>query len=178
MNEIWKDIPKFNNEYQISNFGKIRSKHAVIIRSNGTTHTRVSKILKPAKSKDGYYKGAVCVDKKMRTYCIHRLVAEAFCFKSYETQEVNHINGVKTDNRAENLEWCNRSENILHALRLGLLIPRKGSQKTESKMDEATAKKLKEMIANGIKRSLVCEQLGITVHMYKDVQRGKTWMHV
>jgi hypothetical protein len=175
--EIWKDIPKFNNEYQISNFGRIRSKHAVIIRSNGTTHTRASKILKPANDK-GYLKGAVCVDKKMITYKIHRLVAEAFVAGCDETKEVNHIDGNKSNNHFLNLEWVNRSENMKHAVKIGLLPVTRGSERTQAKMTEQDVLMIRKMMKEGVPRKDICKKLNISVHMYKDVQRGKTWRHV
>lgn len=175
--EIWKDILKFNNEYQISNKGRIRSVHAVILRSNGTTHTRVSKVLKPSIDK-GYLKGAVCVNKKMIPYKIHRLVAEAFVDGYDLNKEVNHIDGNKLNNDAFNLEWVTRSENMIHAVCTGLLPVTRGSQRVQAKMTESDVILIKEMMAKGIRRKDVCEKLNITVHMYKDVQRRKSWRHV
>lgn len=175
--EIWKDIEQFNNEYQISNLGKIRSKDGVIIRSNGRTHTRKSKVLKPALDQ-GYLKGAVCINKKITGYKIHKLVADAFVKGKKEGLEVNHINGIKHDNRSENLEWCTRSENIIHAIKTGLLPVTRGSQRTQSKMTEKTVLEIYKLKSEGIKRKIIIEKLGITIHMYKDLMRGKTWRHV
>lgn len=59
-------------------------------------------------------------NKKMLMTSIHRLVAITYLDKKDKT-EVNHINGIKTDNRVENLEWCTRKENLLHAYNLGLI---------------------------------------------------------
>jgi hypothetical protein len=176
--ETWKDIEKFNNEYQISNIGRIRSKFKVIVRSNGTNHTRVSKVLKPAISNDGYLKGAVCVDKKMIPYKIHRLVAENFCEGYKAGLEVNHIDGNKQNNNCENLEWVTRSENIKHAVKTGLLPVTRGSQRAQAKMTEKDVVQIHQMMAKGVKRKDICAFLNISIHMYKDVQRGKTWKHV
>ncbi len=175
--EIWKNIPKFNNEYQISNQGRIKSVHAIILRSNGTTHTRVSKVLKPSID-HGYLKGAVCVNKRMIPYKIHRLVAEAFVDGYGLTKEVNHIDGNKLNNNASNLEWVSRSENMLHAVSTGLLPVTRGSQRSQAKMNEADVVLLKKMMVQGVRRKDICEKLNISIHMYKDVQRGKSWRHV
>jgi hypothetical protein len=175
--EIWKDINEFNNEYQISNLGRIRSKEAVIIRSNGSPYKRESKILKPALDK-GYLKGAVCVNKKMISYKIHKLVANYFVDGKKDGLEVNHINGVKSDNNSQNLEWVTHSENIIHAVKIGLLPVTRGSQRVQAKMDEQTVLKIYDLRSKGLQRKLILSELGITINMYKDVIRGKSWKHV
>jgi len=176
--EIWKSIEKFDNQYEVSNEGRVRSKQAVILRSNGRQHTRASKILKPADSGRGYYGGAVCVNKKMTTYKVHRLVAEAFCDRLGEDLEVNHIDGNKLNNRAENLEWVTRSENVKHAVRTGLLPVTRGSQRTQATIDESQVREIKRLMAQGVQRKQICEQVGCSIHVYKDIQRGKSWNHV
>lgn len=175
--EIWKDIPEFNNEYQISNLGRIRSKEAIIMRSNGSPYIRRSKVLKPALD-EGYLKGAVCVNKKLIPYRIHKLVANAFVDGKKEGLEVNHKNGIKNDNRAENLEWVTRSENIIHAVKTGLLPVTRGSQRVQAKMNEDIVRKIYKLKSDGFQRKFIIERLGITIHMYKDVIRGKSWKHV
>jgi len=175
--ESWKDIIEFNNEYQISNIGRIRSKDAIIMRSNGSPHTRKSKILKPALD-GGYFKGSVSINKKLVPYRIHKLVANAFVDGKKDRLEVNHINGIKSDNRSENLEWVSRSENMIHAIKTGLLPVTRGSQRTQSKMNEDTVREIYRLKSQGIQRKIIVEKLGISIHMYKDLMRGKTWKHV
>lgn len=99
--EVWKDI---NEYYQISNFGNVRSCY------HG--HWRM---LKLSLVRDGYLKASIKLGGKQRSCFVHRLVAEAFIQNIDGKSFVNHKNGVKTDNRVENLEWCTCSENIKHA---------------------------------------------------------------
>jgi len=180
--EVWKSIKKFDDQYEVSNKGRVRSKAAIIIRSNGRPHTRVSKVLKPGTTErgycKGYYGGSVCVNKKMTTYKVHRLVAEAFCEGFSEGLEVNHIDGNKLNNNADNLEWVTRSENVKHAVRLGLLPVTRGSQRTQSTVTEEQVRLIKDLMKQGFRRKLICESIGCSIHVYKDIQRGKSWKHV
>lgn len=116
MQEIWKSIEGYEDKYEISNLGRIKS-----LSDNKGRKREL--ILNPRISKNGYlflnlWKNSHGTPKK-----IHRLVAEAFCPKNENPQCVNHINGVKTDNRAENLEWCTYSYNMQHAIKNGLFKP-------------------------------------------------------
>ena len=99
--EKWKDIPNFN--YQISDCGRVRnSENGYILKQqNNKRGYRVIRI----KDKNGI----------KSSFMVHRLVAAAFCKNDRNLVEVNHKDGVKTNNHANNLEWCTRGENIKHA---------------------------------------------------------------
>jgi hypothetical protein len=87
-----------------------------IIYSDGKVFSlNTNKFLKPHKGEKGYLRVRLSFDGKYFNYRIHRLVAIAFLPKLEGKNQVNHINGIKDDNRLENLEWCNNQENQLHA---------------------------------------------------------------
>lgn len=104
MEEVWKDIPGFEGEYQISNMGKVKS----------FSRYQEGRILKPwltkGNGKSGYY--YISLGRKHRQL-VHRLVALTFLIKNNQT--VNHKDGNKLNNRVDNLEWVSYSENNKHA---------------------------------------------------------------
>lgn len=102
MKEVWKDIKGYECLYKVSNQGRIFSIHA-------------NKIRKLGKDKSGYLKVEL-YNKSCKTYKIHRLVANTFIPNPENKPEVNHINGIITDNCVDNLEWCTTSENASHRI--------------------------------------------------------------
>lgn len=113
MIEEWKET-KWG--YLISNTGRI--KHPEYYDSNG--HHLKERLLKPELSKYGYYRIGLYEKGVKKKYSVHRLVAEAFCPGKKEGLQVNHIDGNKTNNNANNLEWVTPGDNQRHAFRLGL----------------------------------------------------------
>lgn len=110
MEEIWKDIQGFEGMYQISNLGKVRS----LDRKSENGKTLRGKIRTLVRSGKGYLGVGLRSDGKQVRYYVHRLVAMAFVEGYDEGKEVNHINENKHDNRAVNLEWVSRVENLSH----------------------------------------------------------------
>lgn len=115
--EIWKDIPGFEGIYKISNFGEVKSLSRIIKREKVGDFIRNEKILNPFLISAGYFCIKVINNQKSEHFRIHRLIAILFIPNPYNKPEVNHINGIRTDNRIENLEWVNERENCCHGNR-------------------------------------------------------------
>lgn len=105
--EEWRDVLGFEELYQVSNLGNVRT----VKRGEAT-----------AMSQEEHWNGYLSVHLRNkgveRRASVHRLVAEAFIPNPDGLRDVNHKNGIKTDNRVENLEWLSHSDNIKHAYQM------------------------------------------------------------
>lgn len=112
--EIWKDIKGYEGLYQVSNLGNVKSKdRTTTFLQYGKKTTKIckGKLIRPQSRSHGYLAVFLYKNTGREQVSVHRLVAEAFCEKHEGCNEVNHKNEIKTDNRAENLEWCDRKYN-------------------------------------------------------------------
>ncbi len=116
MEEIWKEVEEFDGNYLISNLGRLKSKSRIVKHPKGTCILK-EKILSQVKTKKGYIEFQITYNGKHYSRKAHRLVANAFIDNPDNKPQINHINGNKTDNRVENLEWCTNSENQIHAVK-------------------------------------------------------------
>lgn len=112
MEELWRSIPEHEGKYEVSNYGNVRS-----LNYRGTHR---AKNLQPVLGGRGYLMVGLCKDGKMRMEKIHRLVACLFIPNPDNKPQVNHIDGIKTNNVVSNLEWATSGENLAHAYRKGL----------------------------------------------------------
>lgn len=143
--EKWKEIKGFEDYYLISDKGNV-------IRKKGTSHLK-PKNLKHLFDKDGYARVNLKINGKTNSRFIHRLVAEAFINNPLNKPQVNHINGIKTDNCLSNLEWCTISENRVHAYSTGLQngLSRRGEKSNFNKLSKSQVKEIKSIYSGDLR---------------------------
>jgi hypothetical protein len=130
--EIWKDIIGYDGVYQVSNLGRVKSLQRAIKTPSGAGCSK-ERILALVTHKQGYKKAQFSKNCKNKAMFVHRLVAIAFIPNPNSFKEINHKNGIKDDNRICNLEWCNGSHNVRHAIENNLMKKRSGFENAKSR---------------------------------------------
>jgi DNA-binding transcriptional regulator YiaG len=206
--EMWRNVAGFENIYQISDEGRVRSLRPPNLSQRrfneadidemrrlssegvsarkiapmfGVSQTVVSKILRgaaykntthvlvPARRRDGYFFVTLAVDRKHFHKTLHSMVAAAFIGPRPKGYHVNHKDGDKTNNRADNLEYVTPSGNARHALTV---------LKKAKKLTPNEVKEIRDAVANGTPRKQVAEQFGVSVHMVHAIWRKVSWGYV
>lgn len=127
--EIWKPVVEYEGIYEVSNLGRVKSCERTIVRSNGSKMSIPEKIMKPTINHSGY-ETVLLSNRGSQRRRVHRLVGQAFIENPYSKEQINHKNGIKTDNSVQNLEWVTNQENKRHASKNGLTNRKKVCQLT------------------------------------------------
>lgn len=159
--EVFVDIKNFEDKYQISNLGNVRSKKSKLL-------------LRHLCNKKGYHYVNLSISKyrKKKEY-IHRLVARHFIENPQNKPQVNHKDGNPANNNVENLEWCTNEENQQHAVLHNLHY--KGETHKDSKFTEESIKLLPELVAIGFSVTQLNHLTGVANINIEKVINGKTW---
>ena len=176
MNEIWKPIRNFETYYLVSNLGRIKSLKRKIW--NGIKYfDKKEIILKPHFTKKKYLSIGLRRNNLSSGHMVHRLVAKAFIPNPLNKKTVNHINGIKDDNRVENLEWNTVKENVRHSWRTGLSKPQKGEINNQSKLKEEDVIKIKKLIGN-VSQVDIAKKYNVHPSTIYLIKKGKNWKYL
>ncbi len=174
--ELWRSIKGYEGYYEVSNFGQVRSLDRTLERKNQSTIFCKGKILKLHINKQGYYYTDLKKNGKRKKERINRLVAIAFIPNPKNKPQVNHINGIKTDNRAENLEWNTPKENISHAYDNGLR--KTGEKHHNAKLTNEQVREIRKSYVYGSKefsQYALAKKYGVSQDIIKKIVHNKSY---
>jgi predicted XRE-type DNA-binding protein len=167
MKEEWRDIKGYEGHYQVSNLGRVKS-----------FRRKKVKLLSPKLTQKGYYEVGLRKDETRKFKLVHRLVAESLIPNPDNKPQVNHINGLKTDNRLNNLEWCTAKENHDHAVDTGLKN-QVGENHPMSKLNRDGALVIIDLLRTTSKtHQEIAELCNTTQTTVSLIACGKSWKHL
>ena len=179
-NEIWKDVEEFGNNYQISNFGRLRSVARKINSSVQPCGFRINnpRIIVPQDNGNGYQQYYVKFNNVRVVKYAHRLVAKYFISNPDEKTEVNHIDGNKANNHVSNLEWSTLQENREHASRNNLI--RKGESSYQAKLSENNVLAIRRLFRINPKfnKCQIAKKLNVSDTTIHRIIKNERWKHL
>lgn len=172
MEEIWKPIKEFNGHYECSNLGNFRCWYEYESSGN-EIKLEIPRPLTQILTSQGYLTIQLRIKKgKSWNYRTHRLIAAAFYDNPYSHPQVNHINGVKTDNRIVNLEWCSVSHNMKHAWANNLIkVGREGMVKN----NKLTKEQAVEIYNSSLSYKNLQKKYGVSRATIQRVKMAQSW---
>lgn len=175
--EIWKDIPGFEGLYQASSLGRIKSLSTLgVMRTKGYS-TRKEKILSQKKDKKTGYLHISLTDENgiRKTFLPHRIIGNLFVPNPENKKEINHKKGIKTDNRASEIEWSTSSENQIHAYSTGLNCIKYGEENHGTCL---TNKNVLEIFHNTQSAKEISLLYNVPIYIVYQIKNGKNWSSV
>jgi len=156
---VWKIAQRRSNQYWENRFVKIPEREIKYVDSKG------------------YINVTLTINKKLYNCKAHRIIWIYFNGNIPDNLEINHRNGIKTDNRLENLELVTCSENHKHAYKIGL-NSRKGERNGRAKLRNKNIKEIKQMHLNGYSQRKIAKIFGVDKAQIQRVLNNKTWKHI
>lgn len=172
--EKWVDIKGYEGLYQISDMGNVK----VLPRRFKNKSGRYSTVRECIKvcpiNHRGYHRTQLTdKNKNKKIYSVHRIVAQHFLPNPFNHPEVNHKNGLKTDNRATEIEWCTKAYNEKHALETGLKP--KGSKSHKALLDETQVLTIVKCRHDGLKSEDIAKYFKVSKHAIIAIMSGSNW---
>ncbi len=182
--ELWKEVDwldGYRGVMEVSSTGRVRRKSYKYeaVGRWGTTHetTKPDKLLAPYLGHHGYPEVAVQIAGKRKKFTVHRLVGRAFVPGYSPELSINHINGVKTDNRAENLEWVTLSKNTQLQWETGL-VDLRGDAHPSRKLSSGQVRIMRRLLKIGATAGELAILTGVSDSLVYLIEKGERWNSV
>lgn len=179
--EGWRSVVGFEQQYEVSDRGRVRRVGRAARHGAGRGGgARVGRIIATKIVRNGYVSVQLWRDGRCAGLLVHRLVAQAFIGPIPDGHEVNHIDGVKTNNTAPNLEFVTRSGNLVHAYRLGLRQKRYNTEVAAPiiAVDPDVVRRLRSVYAEVGSMASAARRVGLPRTTAQHILNGRTWRHV
>lgn len=164
--EVWLDVDGYENFYQVSNLGRVKSLERIINKNGRCCSIVKCKILLQSIDEDGYLHVTLSRNSKVSRKIVHRLVGFHFIDNPENKPQINHKKGIKTDNRATELEWSTTQENIRHALNTGL---------RHTKITEDNVLEIRQMRLDGMSYKEIGEKFLVANSVIRRILIGESW---
>lgn len=168
-NEMWRAVDGTSSRYWISDAGRL-----LCTNWRGTGR---KKVMIPSLDHKGYFRTMIKTDSGYKTVKLHRLVALAWVPIDENKAHVDHINSIKTDNRACNLAWVTQHENTMKAFNEGRFAVPTGAKNGFSKLNDDKVREIRALFSAGKTRKQIAEIYGVAPSTIKDVIL-RSWRHV
>lgn len=169
--EHFKPIPGFEGIYEVSNVGTVRT----VKRQDRAGKTRKVRVLKPSLSIDGYVRNNLWHNGRAMHIGTHRLVYMAFVGPIPDGHEINHINGVRDDNRVENLSCITHADNVRYSKEV---LKANYATFGNAKLTEQDVRRIKRLLAEGLSQIQIAPMFGVRKTTIGNIKTGRSWSHV
>jgi len=180
--EIWKDVVGYEGKYIVSSNGIVMGVDRVNIQRREGQKDRLifkaGKTINPHSWGGAYLQTQLHKDGELGTYSTHRLVAQAFIPNPENKPEVNHINGIKKDNRVENLEWVTHKENIRHAIDTNLKVAVCGEDHQLSSLKNEDVIWIRANCKSTKDYGWISRKLGVSTGVVRNIDKKLNWKHL
>lgn len=169
MKEEWREIKGYEGMYEVSNWGRVR-------RAKDGPSTWKGKIMKLGVSSKGYHQVDLVKAGARKSLRVARIVGIAFISNPNNLPQINHRDGVKLHDWADNLEWNTAAQNIQHAFKNGLVNSRKGEKNNKSKLTEIEVVEVKQLLEAGkLLQREIGAIFGVTQTGISSIKTGRSW---
>lgn len=165
--EEWRDIPDFEDYYQVSDLGRVRSKDRIVRHNCGGDKRVKGQIMSQLLTPNGRKQVFLYKDGKRKVCLVHRLVLLAFVGECPSNMEVRHLNSISTDNRLCNLAYGTHSENVIDTANLGRL--------SHQKLNPDKVREIRRRLDAGERTKVLADEYGVGKRAITQIKSRRTY---